>query len=165
MALTVMDRFRPYRNLGGGGMPSLEVHCEAATTWSQGALIIHDAAGYADAAADAPAPAVILGVALHAVVADETTGLIVPALPGVTFWGRLATGATGTTVVSAVEDRYVSGDAAAYDIYLGAVDVYFLNEAATANPQAVILNFIDVIGTAFGAVEWTFASSAFNAVA
>ena len=164
MALTVMDRFRPLRNLWGGEMPTLEVHCEAATTWSQGALIISDT-GYAIQAADAPAPAVILGIARHPVVADETTGLIIPALPGITFWGRLATGATGTTVVSAVEDRYVSGDAAAYDIYLGAVDVYFLNEAATANPQAVIINFIDPIGTAFGAVEWTFGSSAFNAVA
>jgi len=164
MALTVMDRFRPLRNLWGGEMPTLEVHCESATTWSKGALVV-SAGGYAVAGADAPAVATILGIALEPNVAGNTDRLIVPALPGITFWGRLATGATGTTVASAVEDRYVSGDAAAYDIYLGAVDVYFLNEAATANPQAVIINFIDPIGTAFGAVEWTFGSSAFNAVA
>jgi len=164
MALTVMDRFRPLRYLGGGGIPSLEVTCESATTWSQGALIVH-AGGYAVAGADAPLPATILGIALEPNVAGDTERLIVPALPGVTFWGRIATGATGTTTDSAVADRYVSGDAAGYDIYLGAVDVYFLNQAATADPQAVIINFIDPLGTAFGAVEWTFASSAFNAVA
>jgi hypothetical protein len=163
MALTVMDRFRPLRYLGSGGIPTLEVHCESATTWSKGALIISET-GYAVAAADAPAPAVILGVASHAVVDGETTGLIIPALPGVTFWGRVATGATGTTAPTAVLDRYLAG-AGGYDIYLGAVDVYFINEAATATPSAVILNFIDPVTTAFCAVEWTFGSSAFNAIA
>lgn len=163
MALTVMDRFRPYRKVGGGSIPSLEVHCAGATTWSKGALIVHDTAGYAEAAADAPAIETVLGIAMHAVVADETTGLIVPALPGITFWGRIATGATGTTTDTAVGDRYKAADTG-YDFYLGAVDVYFLNQAATATPSAVVINFIDPIGTAFGAVEWVFGSSAFNAV-
>ena len=163
MALTVMDRFRPLRKLGGGGIPSLEVHCEAATVWSKGALICHDAGGYAIPAADAPAIATILGIALYPNVAGQTSGLIVPALPGITFWGRVATGGTGTTAPTAVLDRYLAADAG-YDIYLGAVDVYFINEAATATPSVVILNFIDPVTTAFCAVEWTFGSSAFNAV-
>jgi hypothetical protein len=162
MALTVMDRFRPLRYLGSGGIPTLEVACETAETWSKGALVV-TTGGYAVAGGDAPAINTILGIALEPVVAGELTGLIVPALPGVTFWGRVATGATGTTAPTAVLDRYLAADAG-YDIYLGAVDVYFINEAATATPSVVILNFIDPVTTAFCAVEWTFGSSAFNAV-
>ena len=37
MALSVMDRFRPLRYLGSGGIPTLEVVKATATTWSKGA--------------------------------------------------------------------------------------------------------------------------------
>ena len=162
MALTVMDRFRPLRYLGSGGIPTLEVVKATATTWSKGALIVSET-GLAIQAADSPVPTTILGIAAEPAVDGVLSALIIPALPGITFWGRMGTGGTGATYPTAIADRYLSG-AGGYDIARGAVGVYYIDEGLTIAPQAVILNFIDTMGTAWGAVEWTFASSAFNSV-
>ena len=162
MALTIMDRLRPLRYLGSGGIPTLEVVKATGVTWPKGALVVSNT-GLAVQAADSPVPTTILGIAAEPAVTGVLSALIIPALPGITFWGRMGTGGDGDTYDTAIADRYLSG-AGGYDICLGALDMYYIDEGLTVAPQAVILNFIDPMGTAWGAVEWTFASSAFNSI-
>ena len=165
MALTALDYFKPLRNLGGGCIPTIEVVKATGTTWSQGDVVVSNT-GLAVRGADDPAIATILGVALEDAVSGKLSALIVPALPNITFWGRIGTGDTGTTVDSAVAQRYVSGEAAGFDISLEGVtaDVFFINVGDTANAPVMIINFIDDLATAWGAVEFVFVSSAFNSV-
>jgi hypothetical protein len=163
MALAAIDYIKPLRHLGGGCIPTITVN-KTAVAWSQGDIVVHNAAGYAAVGADDPATATILGVALHDATAVSTTAEICPALPGVTFWGRIATGDTCTTIDTAVTQRYVSGDAAGFDLSLDATGVFVINVGDTTNAPVMILNFIEAIGTAWGAVEFVFVSSAFNSV-
>jgi hypothetical protein len=161
MALTALDYFKPYRCLGGGTMPTLEVVKATATTWNKGDVIV-GTTGLAVAATDEPAIETVLGVAVEAAVSGPLTGLIVPALPNITFWGRIATGDAGATADLAEAHRYVSGTAAGFEISYDTVP--YINVGETTEAQVMIINFIDAIGTAWGAVEFVFTCSAFNAV-
>jgi len=144
-------------------MPTFEVVKASATTWSKGGIVVSNT-GLAVEGADDPLIATILGVAVEDAVDGKTGALICPALPYVTFWGRIATGDTCTTADTAVTQRYVSGEGAGFDISLDATGVFVINVGDTANAPVMIINFIDAIGTAWGAVEFVFVSSAFNAV-
>ena len=161
MALTALDYFKPLRNLGSGPTPTFEVVKASATTWSKGDIVV-SATGLAVVGADDPAIATILGVAVEDAVDGKTGALICPALPYVTFWGRIATADAGATADTAVAQRYVSGEGAGFDISLATV--FYINVGDTANAPVMIINFIDAVGTAWGAVEFVFVSSAFNSV-
>ena len=162
MALTALDYFKPLRNLGGGCIPTLEVVKATGTTWDKGNVIVHNT-GLAVAGADEPAVETVLGVALEAAVAGSLRALIAPALPNVTFWGRIATGDAAATADTAVAQRYVSGTGAGFEISYGTY-VHYINVGETTEAQVMILNFIDDLATAWGAVEFVFTCSAFNAV-
>lgn len=159
MALVASDYIKPLRHLGGGCIPTITVN-KTAVAWSQGDIIVQNTAGYAARGADDPATATILGVALGDATAAATTAEIVPALPGVTFWGRIAGDDAGGTADSAAANRYVAYDLSLCDVS----DVFFVNTGDVANVPVVIINLIDVAGTAWGAVEFVFAGSAFNSV-
>ena len=162
MALTALDYIKPLRNLGGGCIPTLEVHKASASTWSKGDIVVA-AAGLAVVGADDLTAVSVLGVALEDAVDGNTTALIVPALPGVTFSCRLAADDAGATVDSALAtQRYFSGAGAAFEFSLATV--FFLNTSDTGTPCAMIINMLEDEGTAWGLVEFVFTNSAFNAV-
>jgi hypothetical protein len=161
MALTALDYFKPLRNLGGGCIPTLEVVKATGVTWSKGDLIVSNT-GLAVVGADDAAVATILGIALEDAVTGSLRALIAPALPNVTFWARLGGDDAGATTDSAAAQRYVSGTGAGFEIDLATV--FYINVGSTTISPVMIINFIDDIGTAWGAVEFVFASSAFNAV-
>ena len=162
MALTALDYFKPLRNLGGGCIPTFEVVKASATTWDKGNVIV-GTTGLAVAATDEPAVETVLGVALEAAVDGSTRALIAPALPNVTFWGRVATGDAAATSDSAVANRYLSGTGAGFEISYGTY-VHYINQGETTEAQVMIINLIDDAATAWGAVEFVFTCSAFNAV-
>jgi hypothetical protein len=161
MALTALDYMRPKRCLGGGATPTFAVNKEAATTWSKGDLVVTNT-GYAVRGGDTAAIITILGVALEAAVADTTTALICPALPHVVFECRVATGAAGATVDTAVTQRYLSGGGSGHEIELATV--FYINPADNTVSPVMIIDLVDVAGTAWGRVDFVFTSSAFNAV-
>lgn len=162
MALTALDFIRPVRMLGGGETPSLSIVKASATTWSRGDLIV-GTSGLAVEGADDHAVATILGIALEDAVDGKTSALICPALPNVVFWARCATGDSGATVNTAVTDRYTSGTSAGFELSTDDT-VWYINLGETTTSAAMIINFIDAIGTAWGAVEFVFTNSAFNSV-
>jgi hypothetical protein len=162
MALTALDYIKPLRNLGGGCIPTFQVEKAAATTWNKGDIVIA-AAGLAVKGADDLTAVSVLGVALEDAANGYTTALIVPALPGVTFWCRLAGDDAGITIDSALAtQRYFSGAGAAFEFSLATV--FFLNTTDTGTPCAMIINMLEDEGTAWGSVEFVFTNSAFNAV-
>jgi hypothetical protein len=166
MALAAVDYIKPLRHLGGGCIPTITVN-KTAVAWNQGDIIVHNAAGYAARGADDPTVATVLGVALGDATAASTTAEIVPALPGVTFWARIAADDAGATQASAVTQRYLSSATATagYEFSLGDVsDVFFINIGESTTPCVMIINLIDPAGTAWGAVEFVFTASAFNAI-
>ena len=161
MALTANDYIRPLRNLGGGSIPTLDVVKATGTTWSKGDIVVA-ASGLAVKGADDLTAVSVLGVALEDAVSGKLSARIVPALPGITFWCRLGGDDAGATTNSADTQRYVSGAGAGFEFSLATV--FFLNVADTGTPCAMIINLIDAAGTAWGAVEFVFCNSAFNAV-
>ena len=161
MALTAADGFRPLRKLGGGAPPTLEVTKASGTTWSKGDLVVSDT-GLAVQGGDEDAVETVLGVALEDAEDGNTTELICPALPGVVFWGRIATGDAGATADTAVAHRYVSGTGAGFEISYNTVP--YINVGETTESIVMIINFIDAVGTAWGAVEFVFTNSSFNSV-
>ena len=157
MALTVNDHIKPIGMLNGTPFPVMQVTKASATTWKKGAIIIYTN-GLAVEAADGPTTGTIVGVALAAAVNGETTALVVPALPGVVFSGRLATGDTGGDYTSLVTDRM-----SRYGISLeGTSGTWYINQGDTTDYAVLILEFIDAIGTNLALVKFTFCDSVFG---
>ena len=144
MALTALDYFKPLRNLGGGCIPTLEVVKATGTTWDKGNVIVHNT-GLAVAGADEPAVETVLGVALEAAVAGSLRALIAPALPNVTFWGRIATGDAAATADTAVAQRYVSGTGAGFEISYGTY-VQYINVGETTSDMKFTLQTVRCVG-------------------
>ena len=165
MALTGLDYIKPLRNLGGGCIPTLAVTKATGVTWSKGDIVVADT-GLAVRGADDLTAVSVLGVALEDAVAGPLFGLIVPALPGITFSCHIAADdAGGTDDLDYTTQRYFSGATKAFEFSLcDAGDVFFLNTSDTGTPCAMIINNIDANGTAWGEVEFVFTNSAFSAV-
>jgi hypothetical protein len=156
MALTAGDYIRPLRNLNDGVIPLITVSKEATTTWSKGTIIVASS-GYAVAAATGAEANTVLGVAAHDAVEGKTEALIYPALPNISFWGRIALSA-GATVDSAVTHRYV---ATGWGVgYYADAGICFVNVEDTTTGVVQIVNLIDPAGTEWGAVEFVFKASA-----
>jgi hypothetical protein len=156
MAITAKDYFRPSRMIGGGNVPLLRVYKESAITWSKGDVVVA-ASGYAVLGADHPTVETVLGVAAHAVVSGELSGLIYPALPNVVFKGRIAADHAGVTTDLAATNRYTH-----YDVAIGADTAWLIDIGSHAGTSVTVIDFIDAIGTAWGWVEFVFQSSLFN---
>jgi len=162
MALTALDYIRPKRCLGGGATPTFEVKKEAASTWSKGDLVVTNG-GYAVIGGDTAAIITILGIALEDAVANTTSALICPALPHVVFECRVGGDAAGATTDTAVTQRYLSGGGSGHEMELATV--FYINVAENTVSPVMIIDLVDVAGTAWGRVDFVFTSSAFNAVA
>ena len=158
MALAANDHFKPIGMLNGTPFPIMKVTKASATTWNKGDIIIATS-GLAVVATDGPTTGTILGVALNDAVDGETEKEICPALPGVVFSGRIATGDAGGDYTSLITNRYVR-----YGISLDASGAWYINAADTTDLAALVLEFIDAIGTNLAKVKFTFCDSIFNAI-
>lgn len=158
MALVAYDYIKPVGLLGGGTMPMMEVTKASGTTWREGAVIIATS-GLAVEAADGPTTGTILGVAASAAVSGELVASIYPALPNCVFKARIATGDAGGDYTSLVTNRYVR-----YGLSLEAAtaNVWYINAADTTDVAALVLEFIDAIGTNLALVKFVFIDSLFN---
>jgi hypothetical protein len=161
MALTTKDGFRAVRMIGGGTVPTFKVVKATGTTWSKGEVVVH-ASGLATGCTDEPGVATVLGVAAEDAISGKLTALIWPALPNIVFWGRVATGDSGATAPTAEANRYLSGTGAGYEISYDTV--HYINLGENTTSQVMITDFIDTVGTAWGAVEFVFTASAFNSL-
>jgi hypothetical protein len=159
MALALIDHFKPVGMLNGAPFPVLSGVAESATTWYKGAVLIDSGSGYLTEGADGPTTGTIVGVALSAKVAGELTKPIVPALPGVIFSGRIATGDSGGDYTSLVTNRYSK-----FGIALDSSGAWYINVADTTDYAVLVLNFIDAIGTNLAKVQFTFIDSVFGAL-
>ena len=158
MALVIGDCIKAVKMLGGGTVPMMAVTKASSTTWKKGAIIIATS-GLAVEGADDPTTGTILGVAAEDAVADTTVALIFPALPNAVFSARIATGDTGGDYTSLVTNRYLR-----YGISLDASGAWYINAANTTNLAALVLEFVDPIGTDLGLVNFSFCDSLFNAI-
>ncbi len=160
MALTANDYFKPAETVGLGATNLMQVTKASATTWDAGAVII-GTSGLAVEAADGPTTGTILGVAVGAAVAGETTATIAPATPGAVFTGRIGAGDTGGDYTSLIGNRYTR-----FGISLEATtsNVWYINSSDTTDLAVMVLEFVDAIGTNLAKVKFTFIDSAFNAI-
>lgn len=156
MALKFFDHFKPLGMLNGMPFPVMKVTKASAVTWKKGAVLI-PASGLAVEAADGPTTGTILGVALNKAIDGETEKEIVPALPGVVFSGRIATGDTGGDYTSLVTNRY-----SRFGIALDASGAWYINVADTTDYAVLVLEFIEDIGTNLALVKFTFIDSVFG---
>jgi hypothetical protein len=158
MALTVNDHIKAIGMMNGNPVPIIEVVKATGTTWLKGAIIIMTS-GLAVEATDGPTTGTIVGVAADAGVSGELVGRVYPALPGVLFSARIATGDTGGDYTSLITNRY-----SAYGVALeGTTGTWYINAADVTDYAALVTRFIDAIGTNLALVEFTFIDSVFGA--
>lgn len=158
MALTVKDYIKPRRTLSGIDTPTMTVQKESATTWSKGAVIVV-ASGYAVVAADDAASGTIIGVAVENATDGKTEALICPALPGVVFSAHLVADAAGADHTSLVTNRYVP-----YGIALVSAPTYALAVDETTADAAMVIDFIDAVGTVNALCEIVFTDTVFTTI-
>lgn len=159
MALTVGDHIKAVGMMGGGTVPIIAVTKASATTWLKGAVII-GTSGLAVEAADGPTTGTILGIAAEAAEAGRTEALIYPALPNAIFSARVAAGDTGGDYTSLVTNRFLR-----YGLSLeGTSGTWYINSSDTSDLAALVLEFVDAIGTNLALVHFSFCDSLFNAI-
>lgn len=160
MALTANDYIRPVGMIGGGSVPVLEVKKATGTTWSQGDVVVA-ASGLAVEGANDLLSYTLLGIAAEDAVSGKLTANIYPALPNVIFWARIANDDAGATVALAASHRYTSSTGA-FELSTEST-TWFINvgETDTGYELAMIIDLVDAVGTAWGAVHFVFIKSAF----